>query len=492
MSALFENLPGESIPGVTETVTRIRANLERTFPFLWVRGEISDFSRSAAGHAYFSLKDEQSLLPCVWFAGAQKRGDQKVNQLTGEVYDTPRVNPATILANGMELICAGKISYFALGGKCQMIVEFAELGGEGLLAQAFEALRRKLAEKGLFAAEHKRLLPKFPRNIALVTSLRGAAIQDFLRIGGDRGIPSNIRIFPVPVQGQGAAEKISAALAFINRQNWADVIVLIRGGGSREDLWCFNDEGLTQAVYDSGVPVLTGIGHEIDLSLADLAADKAAATPSHAAQILWPLRRELVQALDATSARLDIVFFRQLEKIALELDKKSALLKAFSPLPRLRVREERLDRLTQALGKAVSARFVGKNAKLDNLVARLNASSPTARLETLSARLEHLRALLEERFRNQLRGMAGRVEKASLSMNGAIRAFLNGRDHALSRLTGIFEALNPENPLKRGYALVFSADSLVRSAKAAQAGEKLRIRFADGEVEAIVKRPLSE
>lgn len=492
MSALFENLSGDSIPGVTETVTKIRSSLERTFPFLWVRGEISDFSRSAAGHAYFSLKDEQSLLPCVWFAGAQKKSDQKVNPLTGEVYDAPRVNPAAILANGMELICAGKISYFALGGKCQMIVEFAELGGEGLLAQAFEALRRKLAEKGLFAAGHKQPLPRYPQKIALVTSPLGAALQDFLRIGGERGIPSHIRIYPVPVQGQGAASKIAAVLGMINRQNWADVIVLIRGGGSREDLWCFNEEELTQAVYDSKVPVLTGIGHEIDLSLADLAADKSAATPSHAAQILWPLRRELVQALDAAAARLEGVFSRRLEKIGMELEKKTALLKAFSPLPRLLAREERLTRLGAALEKALAASFDVKIATLEKLAGNLAARSPAMQLESLSARLGHLAALLEERFGNQLQNRFQQLEKARFGLRTGMRSFLRGSEHSLARVSGILEALNPENPLKRGYALVFSDGVLTRSVQTLKPGEKLKIRFADGEAEVAVISALPE
>lgn len=492
MSALFESFSGDSIPGVTETVTRIRASLERTFPFLWVRGEISDFSRSAAGHVYFSLKDEQSLLPCVWFAGAQKKGDQKVNQLTGEVYDTPRPNPAAILANGMELICAGKISYFALGGKCQMIVEFAELGGEGLLAQAFEALRRKLAEKGLFAQEHKLSLPSFPENIALVTSLQGAALRDFLRIGGERGVHSKIRIYPVPVQGQGAAEKICAAIGLINHQHWTDVIVLIRGGGSREDLWCFNDERLTQAVYDSKVPVLTGIGHEIDLSLADLAADKSAATPSHAAQMLWPLRRELAQKLDASTMRLENVFGRHLERLSLELAKKIALLKAYSPQPHLRAKAERLERLIANLEKARSALFSRKSVELNQLAGKLAACSPAAGLENLATSLGHLRTLLEDRFKQRLQKAQQRLENGISGVEGAMRLALRRREHALERLEGIFNALNPENPLKRGYALVFANGALVRSAKSLQDGEALKIRFAEGEAEVIVKRILPE
>ena len=215
---------------------QLRRSLEGRFPFVWVRGEVSNLSRPGSGHIYFSLKDQDAQLQCVWFRGQQRQAEQgqAFDPLTGEVFDTPRPSPLELLRNGLDLLCAGRISVYAPRGQYQLLVELVQPTGQGLLAQAFEERKRKLAEAGYFAQERKRPLPWNPQRVALITSPSGAAIHDFLELAQNRGCGAEIRLFPASVQGEEAAPEIIRALDEINAQGWAQVIVLIRGGGSLE------------------------------------------------------------------------------------------------------------------------------------------------------------------------------------------------------------------------------------------------------------------
>ena len=293
----------DGILTVRALTEQLRRSLEGRFPFVWVRGEVSNLSRPGSGHIYFSLKDQDAQLQCVWFRGQQRQAEQgrAFDPLTGEVFDTPRPSPLELLRNGLDLLCAGRVSVYAPRGQYQLLVELVQPTGQGLLAQAFEERKRKLAEAGYFSQERKRPLPWNPQRVALITSPSGAAIHDFLELARNRGCGAEIRLFPASVQGEEAAPEIIRALDEINARGWAQVIVLIRGGGSLEDLWAFNEEAVAEAVFCSRLPVLAGIGHEVDVTLADLTADLRAATPSHAAQLLWPLRAELRQRLDEAS-----------------------------------------------------------------------------------------------------------------------------------------------------------------------------------------------
>uniref|UniRef100_UPI003AB27717 exodeoxyribonuclease VII large subunit n=1 Tax=Desulfovibrio sp. TaxID=885 RepID=UPI003AB27717 len=294
----------ERILSVTELTDRMRRTLEGAFPFVWVRGEIGELSFPGSGHIYFTLKDAGAQLQCVWFRDRQIRG-RNFDPLTGEIFAEPRPDPVRLLRQGSELFCAGQISVYGPRGRYQLIVELVQAGGQGLLAQAFEERKQALAARGFFAAERKRPLPASPSRVALVTSPAGAAIHDFMELASVRGLGAEVRLFPVRVQGEGAAGQICRALDEINRQGWAQVAVIIRGGGSLEDLWCFNEEEVATAIFSSKIPVLAGIGHEVDVTLADMTADVRAATPSHAAQLLWPLRREYWQRLDELSLALE-------------------------------------------------------------------------------------------------------------------------------------------------------------------------------------------
>jgi len=251
--ALVETL---GIKGIEKASTENKNNLlEEEFPLVWVRGEVSNISRPSSGHIYFSLKDKDSLLSVVWF---------KSNHFLSSGLLPEK------LYNGQEIICAGHISVYPVKGIYQLIAEHVEDVGVGNLYLEFEALKKKLASKGYFDELRKRPIPKNPKRVGVITAPTGAAIRDFLKIAREKGMPSHIRIYPSTVQGEEAESKIVKMLEEANKEGWAEVLAIIRGGGSFEDLFIFNSETIATAIYKSKIPVITGIGHEIDFTIADM------------------------------------------------------------------------------------------------------------------------------------------------------------------------------------------------------------------------------
>lgn len=454
-----------TVSGLTEAV---RGALEGAFPFVWVRGQVVNLSRPSSGHVYFSLKDETSSLSAVWFKGGQKPGE-RFDPLTGEVYeDGPRPSLAGSLENGQEVICAGRLRVYAPRGVYQLVVELAQDAGLGRLHEEFERLRRKLAEQGYFAPERKRTLPGHPVRVAVVTAPQGAAVQDFLRIAKGRGWGAAIRIYPSPVQGEAAPLKIVSAMRRIADEGWAEVAVLIRGGGSIEDLWAFNDERVARAVYESPMPVLAGIGHEVDFTLADMTADLRAATPTHAAQLLWPARDELFRQVQALDAALDKAERRHLERLH---ERYATLVRELawrSPQRLLMTWQERLATQTRLLRTAV--------------------------LRPLERSRERLARFAEAigRVPDRLPPRETALENFSVRLRSAAGLSLTRTEHSLERLGLRLEAMNPHAPMERGYALVRKADgSFVRSTSMAAADEFLQIMVHDGEIPVRVQGPAS-
>ncbi|MDR3363082.1 MAG: exodeoxyribonuclease VII large subunit [Desulfovibrio sp.] len=365
-----------SVLTVRELTEQLRHCLEGRFPFVWVRGEVSNLSRPSSGHVYFSLKDQDAQIQCVWFLQQQRRGERQFDPLTGEVYDNTRPSPLELLRNGLYVFCAGRISIFPLRGQYQLVVEVLQPTGQGGLAQLFEERKRALAEKGYFALERKRPLSEGAQRVAVVTSLTGAAVHDFLELVKNRGSGAQIRLFPALMQGEGAAAEIVQAVNAINTQGWAQVIVLIRGGGSLEDLWAFNEESVAEAVFQSRIPVLAGIGHEVDVTLADMTADVRAATPSHAAQLLWPLRDALRQRLDQQTAALRRIAEKWLDKAAGRLQGQETALRWFSPMQRHARLSEQLQQATFALGRAARQWHIKKQHALEAVEMVLDACNP--------------------------------------------------------------------------------------------------------------------
>jgi len=379
MFAHFHYFMDETILTVSALTEKLSHTLENTFPFVWVKGEITNLSRPASGHIYFSLRDEESILNCVWFKNQQRPTDFDI--LTGEVYeDAPRESLAHTIIDGDTVLCAGQITVYSARGQYQLQIEHVQFIGEGDLLRKLEILKQKLAAQGFFNPETKRPLPSNPQKIAVITAPKGAAIHDFIRIASVRGTGANIRIVPVVVQGESAPAEIAQAIKRVNRQKWADVIVIIRGGGSLEDLWAFNDERLVRAVAMSNIPTVSGVGHEVDFSLCDLAADVRAATPSHAAQILWKERTWYSQMLDGFELALSKNAYQRLHQENTRLEHIGRALSLCSPIHRLQSHEIQLKSLALRFEQAKQGLFIHAEHQLDTLSIRLEAASPHAPL----------------------------------------------------------------------------------------------------------------
>jgi exodeoxyribonuclease VII large subunit len=373
-------MPDEQVFSVSALTAAIKGRLETAFPFVWVRGQVVNLARPASGHIYFSLRDEESSIAAVWFKG-RRQSEEHFDPLTGEVYDDgPRQSLAATLENGREIVCAGRIAVYGARGVYQLVVEIAQEAGLGRLYEEFERLRARLESLGYFAPERKRPLPPAPSRVAVITAPGGAAIHDFLRIAEGRGLGARIRIFPVPVQGEGAPPAILAALRRAWAESWAEVLVLIRGGGSMEDLWAFNNAGLAEAIFHSPVPILAGVGHEVNFTLADMTADVRAATPSHAAQLLWPAREELSRRWRALDSALERAEERVLQGAASRLHALLRDLELGSPLRRLETWHMSLISGIRLLDSARSYIIERETHRMEREMLRLEAVNPHAPL----------------------------------------------------------------------------------------------------------------
>lgn len=363
---LFSNFdepqqPGEPrILSVWELTGQIKDLLEVSFPTVWVSGEISNFSRPQSGHCYLTLKDDRAQLKAaIWrSAAARVRFD---------------------LHDGLEVVCRGHIDVYAPRGAYQLIIEEIEPKGMGALELALRQLRDRLGREGLFDAAHKRPLPEFVRQIAVVTSPTGAAIHDFLQVLGRRWRGADVLILPTRVQGQGAAEEIAAAIATANRlARPIDCLVVTRGGGSLEDLWAFNEEVVVRAIHASRIPVISAVGHEIDVTLSDLAADVRALTPSEAAELVAPATDELLATLHQYQKRL-LAAMRSRESTARSrLDALTRHAVFRRPYQRVHDFTRRLDELEVRFGRAIRSRLRDARSKADAAAARLESLSPLA------------------------------------------------------------------------------------------------------------------
>lgn len=451
---------------VRELTRAIRDAIEGGFPFVWVQGQVSNLSRPSSGHLYFTLKDEDAALNCVWFKGNQRDAD-RFDPLTGEVFeDGPRPGLSRTVANGQELLCAGRLTVYAPRGGYQLVVELAQDAGLGRLHMQFEELKQRLGQEGFFAQERKRPLPPHPTRVAVITSPRGAAVRDFVRIAADRGWGCEMRIHPVPVQGDDAPSHIAAAIRSACAEGWAEVVVLIRGGGSLEDLWAFNDERVAREIFTASVPVLAGIGHEVDVTIADMTADVRAATPTHAAQLLWPEKRELVQRVDELEMALNRIMQRSMAGAEERLAVLERGLAWLSPVRAL----TRLDERFAELGARVARAWERHVAQLEQRVAHAETGV--------------LRAFGPEVLEHRARMVATLGDRLRWAGEGA----LDRRERVLERVEARLAGLDPYRPLELGYSLVRRADGgFVRSIADVHPGETLAIQVRDGDVAVTVQ-----
>lgn len=330
---------------------------DRLLSGLLVRGELSNYKMYPSGHHYFTLKDGEGALRCVMF-----RGDAS----------TLRFRPE----NGMQVIAAGRVTVFPRDGQYQMYCNRLTPDGAGDLHVAFEQMKERLFKEGLFAPEHKKPIPQFPERIALITSQAGAAVRDMLRILGARYPISEIKILPVHVQGEGAAEEIAAAIAWANRWKVADLIITGRGGGSMEDLWAFNEEVVARAIYHSRIPVISAVGHEPDVTISDFVADLRAATPSNAAELAVPDQNELYAWLSGAGVRMEQSLRRNVEQKRRELERLSRSRVLQQPETYFRDRRMQLDYQEQRMSHGLYQTLAKEKQRLARMAASLDALSP--------------------------------------------------------------------------------------------------------------------
>jgi exodeoxyribonuclease VII large subunit len=425
------------------TVARLnreaKALLEGSFPLLWIEGEISNLARPGSGHLYFSLKDDQAQVRCALFRGSQ-RG------LTIQPRD------------GMHVLVRARVSLYEGRGEFQLIVDYLEEAGEGALRRAFELLKNRLAGEGLFDPAHKKPLPRLPKRIGVITSPTGAAIRDILTTLKRRFPAIPVLVYPVPVQGEGAAEKIAATLRLAVARGDCDALILARGGGSLEDLWAFNAESVARAIHASPIPVVVGVGHETDYTIADLAADARAPTPTAAAELLSPDQHEWLAEYRYREQRLVRLIRDRLREHAQRLDWLAA--RVIHPRERLGRLTERLRALAHRLRLAENRARHAADARLRVLGARLMRQHPAARLREQRLRLSHVGERLVT----------------------GLRQAQSGRDRRLELAARRLDALSPLATLGRGYAIVQRATdaAVVRDAGTLTPGEALHVRLARG------------
>ena len=349
----------QHIFGVTEVnhLVKLLLDSEPMLQNISVRGELSNYKMYPSGHHYFTLKDGEGALRCVMF-----RGDAA----------SLRFHPQ----NGMQVIAAGRVTVFPRDGQYQLYCVRLTPEGAGDLAVAFEQMKARLLQEGLFDRAHKRPLPRIPGRIALVTSPAGAAVRDMLRILGARWPMAQIRILPVRVQGEGAAEEIAAAIRWANLHQAADLIITGRGGGSMEDLWAFNEECVARAVYDSQIPVISAVGHEPDVTIADFVADRRASTPSNAAEIAVPDMAELLQRLDSFRSRMAQGTLNGLERQERRLMALAEKRVLTDPLAFVQDKRLQLDYVQQKLLTAANTQWQEEQRRFAALAAKLDALSP--------------------------------------------------------------------------------------------------------------------
>jgi exodeoxyribonuclease VII large subunit len=441
--------PEREIFTVSQLNRAARSVLEGSFPLLWVEGEISNLARPTSGHWYLSLKDAQAQVRCAMFRNR--------NQLV-------RFRPE----DGMQVLVRGRLSLYEARGDYQLIIEHMEEAGDGALRRAFEALKQRLAAEGLFAEEHKRPLPSLPRCIGLITSPTGAAIRDMLSVLARRFPAIPILLYPVAVQGEGAPAEIAAALHKASRRRDCDVLILARGGGSLEDLWAFNEEVVARAIHDCEIPVVSGVGHEVDVTIADFVADRRAATPSAAAELVTPDRVEWEARLDGLGQRMRQRIGLHLSRGGQHLQWLVKRLEQQHPGQRLRQRAQRLDELEQRLHRALGLGLSAATGRLAALRVRLEAQAPHARLDQLRGRCRELDRRLQT-------AMALRLER--------------GR-HRLGSATRALDTVSPLATLDRGYAIALTVPEgqVVRDAATLSPGDQLETRLHKGRLLSTVDR----
>lgn len=432
---------------VTELSFKIRACLEHSFSEIWVQGEVSNLRTPSSGHLYFTLKDNQSQIRAVMF-----RRHAMLLRFA--------------LEDGLEVMVRGRVTVYEPRGDYQVLVESVEPKGVGALQLAYEQLKEKLEKEGVFDASRKRSLPFLPRKIGIITSRTGAAIRDILTVLHRRCPIISVLLYPVAVQGEGAAEQIAEAIRLCDRQGEVDVVIVGRGGGSWEDLWCFNEEEVVRAIADCQIPVVSAVGHEIDVTLADFAADYRAPTPSAAAESVSPVLDDLRRGILEHEARV----FQGMENQLLQCRHQFHAAYRALPDPQriLQMRVQRVDDLDHRLKRAIKS----------------------IQLECRPTVLALTSALMHQSPRQSVKQASMFVHQYTIQLNRAMPVMISSKRQQFRSVATSLQALNPLAILSRGYSVLELQPSgeIVRSCTQVQTGERVRALLADGSLACLIER----
>jgi len=439
MNGFEAEQPQREIYSVSQLTGDVRHVLEQNFPLTWVEGEISNLASPASGHIYFSLKDPKAQVRCAMFKMRKRLLDFEPE-------------------NGMQVLVRAKLGLYEARGDFQLIIEHMEEAGDGAMRREYEQLKRRLRSEGLFEAKHKLSLPQLPTQIGIITSPSGAAIHDMLTVLKRRFPSIPVLIYPVPVQGETAANHISKAIKLANTRKECDVLIIGRGGGSLEDLWAFNDEHLAHTIFSSKIPIVSAVGHEVDFSIADFVADVRAPTPSAAAELLSPDRNEWLQRLNSLNQRLISSIQNTLRQNSQRMDWLSQ--RVTSPQQRMERAEQRVNALKHRLFSAQREQQQQYHNQLQVLQAAFLRHSPMQRIQRLQQQHSALQSQLQQ----------------------GIQRTLQKYNEKLSLLANTLDAVSPLATLGRGYAIASRVDTgeLIHDAAAIKKGTRIETRLEKG------------
>lgn len=474
---------------VSRLVRESRLLLENSFPLLWVEGEISNLAMPASGHIYFTLKDEAAQVRCAMFRNRNR-----------QLRFTPE--------NGMQVLLRVRVTLYEGRGEFQLVVEHMEESGSGALQRAYEALKHRLGEEGLFAQDHKQTLPTIPETIGVVSSPDGAAVHDILSVINRRFPAVKVILYPVPVQGEGAAAKIAAAIQTAVSRAECDVLIIGRGGGSLEDLWSFNDEALARTIFACPIPTISAVGHEIDFTIADFVADVRAPTPSAAAELAVPEASDLLRRLASLNARAQSHMQAKLAAAQRHISHLHRQLP--KPQRQLMLQATKLGGLERRAQLAWSRSWQQRQQQLDYLTARLK--HPTAKIQQQTQRVNAAQRRLNQAMQHQLQVLkqaytqqqkqfqqinlpqqitlrSAAMQQTQLKLSKVMQQRVDQCKARLQQQMRTLAAVSPLSTLERGYSIATQADSnaVLVNAGQVKVGDAVKVRLHQGSLDCEVK-----
>jgi exodeoxyribonuclease VII large subunit len=459
----------KDVYAVSRLVREARSALEGSFPLVWVEGEISNLAMPASGHIYFTLKDEAAQVRCAMFRNRNR-----------QLRFTPE--------NGMQVLLRVRVTLYEGRGEFQLVVEHMEEAGSGALQRAYEALKHRLGQEGLFDQEQKKIIPTMPSSIGIVSSPDGAAVHDILSVLKRRFPAVNVVLYPVAVQGEGSAAQLKNAISLADKRQECDVLIIGRGGGSLEDLWSFNDEKLARTIFDCQIPIISAVGHEVDFTIADFVADVRAPTPSAAAELAVPDSSELLIKIQAFGRRLTSLIRQQLQGESRHIQHLFRRL----PQPKTQLNQQAhlITRLKQQLHRSFLRTVENKQQKLDLLTTRLK--HPQAKIDIQKQKVAGLTTRLQQTIKQKLQRVnyqQGTLQQVQKQLHVSMQQILTTKKITLSQQMRTLAAVSPLSTLERGYSITTAAETgeVLQNVKSVELGDEINVRLQRGQLNCEIK-----